>query len=772
MGEFKGRLVQPPSTSKREIEPKNRMLEKLLAYLSVSTAASLALAACGIAEGSTNSQPQATEPVPLSSPTPDALNQLSNIELFNQFVTNQTETGHQFPTPTVFSSSEGTGLKPEQNQSIEQLLNTFVNLAQNQKVLNFSNDGLGVNTNSLGQIMIEDTLVFDFGNKGKAGMFLVSSEKGNKAYYLSNNGETATQLVFSIRYKDGSVEAFFDPKQVEAVLKETDPSLIESTNWNGIFMRPEVLGDNPADNFFATTREMQYEGEGTAFLFDVLSLDQQNLAMFDPGTLDMGFFKVETAAETEPTEEPTPAPIFGSKVLMSILVPTPTVEEVVPTAEPTPTPEPTQTPEQALEEFKESAEYKQGLQDYLDAMGLQEENVTITEEVKVINGQEYRFLEVTPKKNTLTADQQLFVHFYEPVPLFSFLEGDIKRIGIRDLSDPFNINFGNLILGRQKSNPIYSEIMKRDFGATLVDWHLQWIRTQPDRTGNIKLNDASSLFSFTNMLEQSSGKDYIKIGQPLVWEKPDFLPEYLFDLNEKELKEEIIHHVENLILAASDDVDVWTVVNEAETWPENRGKGYDWLFDKLGEQYIIEAFRTAYQTDPSKVLLYSDFANETISGIKYWQTTRVIELVQKEGIPISIGMHMRIDVQNPPTKDKLKEAFKDYGVDIYITELTLDLSKIPNSDSNRLLHQANVARTIMEAIIEYNLEAKQNGYPNSVKLVGFFGIQDSMNFLEEADGKSNADPTLFDDNLNPKPAYYAILETLYRLLDFNRFLNP
>jgi len=448
-----------------------------------------------------------------------------------------------------------------------------------------------------------------------------------------------------------------------------------------------------------------------------------------------------------------------------IIEPTPSAEPT-PTIEPTPTAEPTQSPEQALVEFKESAEYKQGLQDYLDAMGLQEENVTITEEVKVINGQEYRFLVVAPKKNTLTADQQLFVHFYEPVPLFLFLEGDFKRIGIRDLSDPFNINFGNLILGRQKSNPTYAEIMKRDFGATLVDWQLQWIRTQPDKTGNIRLNDASSLFSFTNMLEQSTDKDYIKIGQPLVWEKPDFLPEYLFDLNEKELKEEIIHHVESLILAAGDDVDIWTVVNEAETWPENRGKGYDWLFDKLGEQYLIEAFKTAYQTDPSKVLLYSDFANETVSGIKHWQTARVIELVQKEGIPISVGMHMRIDVQNPPTKDKLKEAFQDYGVDIYITEFTLDLSKIPTSDSSRLLQQANAARTIVEAILEYNQEAKLHGYPNSVKLVGFFGIQDSINFLEEADGKNNADPTLFDDNLNPKPAYYAILETLYRLLDF------
>jgi len=56
---------------------------------------------------------------------------------------------------------------------------------------------------------------------------------------------------------------------------------------------------------------------------------------------------------------------------------------------------------QSAVEFTLTKEYQKGLQDYLNAMGLREEDVTITEEVKVINGQEHRFL--VTSKNTVLA---------------------------------------------------------------------------------------------------------------------------------------------------------------------------------------------------------------------------------------------------------------------------------------------------------------------------------------------------------------------------------
>jgi endo-1,4-beta-xylanase len=467
-------------------------------------------------------------------------------------------------------------------------------------------------------------------------------------------------------------------------------------------------------------------------------------------------------AENTVTTETQPSLVPNTPTYTATVSQTPTVEPTA-TIETSPTLVPTKSPEQVLAEFIESAEYKQGLDDYLNAMRLEKENVAITEELKVINGQEYRFLVATPHKKGLSNEQQNHLNLYESISLFLFKENNWEKIGFRDLSEILDVIFGNLILGRQMNSSTYFEIMKHDFGASLVDWHLQWVRTQPINNGEIQLNDASPLFSYINKLEKDTGKNYIKIGQHLIWENPYFLPTYIFDINGDKLLEEIIYHTKNLVLNAGDSVDVWTVVNEAETWHENKGKGYDQFFDRLGESYIVEAFKVAHRTDPDKVLLYSDFANETLSGDKYWQTKRVLELVQREQVPISIGLHMRIDVKNPPTKDQLKSAFKDYGVDIYMTELTLDLSRIPSSDTSRFLKQAEVARTITEAVIEYNNEAKMNGYPNTVKVIGFFGIGDSINFLEE--DSEDADCTIFDDNFKPKPAYYGILETLYRLLD-------
>jgi len=792
MGEFKGRLVQPPSTSKREIEPKNRMLEKLLAYLSVSTAASLALAACGIAEGSTNSQPQVTEPVPLSSPTPDVLNQLSNIELFNQFVTNQTETGHQFPTPTVFSSSEGTGLKPEQNQSIEQLLNTFVNLAQNQKVLNFSNDGLGVNTNSLGQIMIEDTLVFDFGNKGKAGMFLVSSEKGNKAYYLSNNGETATQLVFSIRYKDGSVKAFFDPKQVEAVLRETDPNLIQSTNWNGIFMRPEVLSDNPADNFFATTTKMQYEGEGTAFLFDVLSLDQQNLAMFDPGTLDMGFFKVEAAYQAEPTEEPTPAPIFGSKVLMSILVPTPIVEEAVPIVEPTPTAEPTPTL---------SPELTGGIEGIPIPSDL-----IIQDAFRINNFKKEEIKESYQSVDDLKGHKYLIMFDQNTMRTILIFNENLQKWDIADtgeLASIAGVNFSAMLRPSQFNKAEYSSAIKKfnAIGIGTVYWRAFAPNDQIFRPSEEEYN-----WKYTDDTLKLAKKNNMPITslQHLVWAKDLRLKEvdhWILSITDPEaLKLEITNHIVEIANHIKNDpanyfeenpyvlnvantgmennpifspnsknvpiVQGVVVVNEPGYWTRDMQYYNDHAMRVIGPEYIDLAFKKAYESFSTGTMLWlNDFDMLLEDGRLKTNTPRfeknleTIRRIRAQGIETAgLGFQLHLDATIPISSQmeveirRRLQILKDENIPFSVTEMDIIMDGLNLSDDEKQHKQSEIYLWWFNILHEYGCRS-----------FTVFGLNDSNSWYELG-GNDKSDPTLLDELFRTKQGYDDLNSWFTRLL--------
>jgi GH35 family endo-1,4-beta-xylanase len=118
---------------------------------------------------------------------------------------------------------------------------------------------------------------------------------------------------------------------------------------------------------------------------------------------------------------------------------------------------------------------------------------------------------------------------------------------------------------------------------------------------------------------------------------------------------------------------------------------------------------------------------------------------------------MHIDATYPPTKDEIIKAMKSYGVPVVITELDVDISDVATKD--RLLKQAQIYRTIFEAALE----------SDSCKGIFMFQIGDRYSWLETDLGKSNADPTPYDDNLNPKISAYVIRAVLFNdLLRFSQ----
>jgi GH35 family endo-1,4-beta-xylanase len=92
---------------------------------------------------------------------------------------------------------------------------------------------------------------------------------------------------------------------------------------------------------------------------------------------------------------------------------------------------------------------------------------------------------------------------------------------------------------------------------------------------------------------------------------------------------------------------------------------------------------------------------------------------------------------------------KSYGVPVVITELDVDISGITNQD--RLLIQAQIYHTIFEAALDSGV----------CRAIFMFQVGDKYSWLETDLKRSNADPTPYDDALNPKMAYYAIVQVLF-----------
>ena len=95
-----------------------------------------------------------------------------------------------------------------------------------------------------------------------------------------------------------------------------------------------------------------------------------------------------------------------------------------------------------------------------------------------------------------------------------------------------------------------------------------------------------------------------------------------------------------------------------------------------------------------------------------------------------------------------------YEMPVYVTELDVNLKDVAGTEEERYDTQARVYREVIEACVESEV----------CKSITFWDIGDRYAWgewpNESAQTAPGADMTLYDDNLDPKPAYYAVRKAL------------
>ena len=90
-----------------------------------------------------------------------------------------------------------------------------------------------------------------------------------------------------------------------------------------------------------------------------------------------------------------------------------------------------------------------------------------------------------------------------------------------------------------------------------------------------------------------------------------------------------------------------------------------------------------------------------------------------------------------------------FGLPVHVTEIDVDLENVPGTQEECYALQAQVYGDMLSACLE-------SGACQSFSVWGF---GDKYSFLERYNDK--ADATLYDDNLDPKPAYFTLLNILH-----------
>lgn len=271
-------------------------------------------------------------------------------------------------------------------------------------------------------------------------------------------------------------------------------------------------------------------------------------------------------------------------------------------------------------------------------------------------------------------------------------------------------------------------------------------------------------FSYADKLVNQGLEKNLRVrGHTLIWGKlsdnfkdPD-LNKWLEAFPEEErsakLKELMTNHITTVLNHFKGRIKVWDCVNEPTSYFR---KGYpdDNVYQRyLGDNYIRDAFRIAHSVDPEvKLYLNEGLLDYTDKQADYFAT--LVKKLKDDNVPIhGVGLQSHIaankDTSIIDLQNYIKE-FTDLGLEVEITELDIRL-RIFNGAEDPYEAQGRYYARLIEACMANPM----------CKGVTFWGLSDNRCWMDHSFiyTKPN-EPYFFDADMNPKPAFYEVYETL------------
>lgn len=324
---------------------------------------------------------------------------------------------------------------------------------------------------------------------------------------------------------------------------------------------------------------------------------------------------------------------------------------------------------------------------------------------------------------------------------------------LKELAERRGLQIGSFASLKYLRERPYSELLTNEFEYLIVDGEPNW------KFEDHELRPAIDKFDFADLdhvFEFADENNMPMRVQHLLWGDDKWLPDWLKNGNytKQQLLDIIKNHIMTVAGRYKGKVREYTVVNEAFSRKSGAGGNHDWWGERLGEEYIDLAFKWAHEADPNAILILNDFSNETegeISNLVY----NYVKSAKARGVPIdAVGMQMHVGGSSaPPKADVIKnmKRFGDLGLKTYVTEFDVNMHDIHEDKDKEDQLQARVYGDMLSACLEVGSSVCPN--------FGYLGLVDRQSWYHGI-GLDDANPLMFDDDFNPKPAFFEVRRTL------------
>jgi endo-1,4-beta-xylanase len=319
-------------------------------------------------------------------------------------------------------------------------------------------------------------------------------------------------------------------------------------------------------------------------------------------------------------------------------------------------------------------------------------------------------------------------------------------------------------------DPRAMETVAEQFSSITPENLLKWQEVHP-QPGQFEFEAADKYVDF------GERHRLFIVGHNLVWHNQT--PSWVFEsesdtpLSKATLITRLHDHISAVVGRYKGRINGWDVLNEAIE-DDGSMRKTKWQ-QTIGDDYVETAFRFAHEADPAAELYYNDY-NEW-KPKKRNAIKKLVENLKSKNIRIDgLGLQGHWGLEYPTTNE-IDEMFDDYGklgVKLMITELDITVLQDPG--------RARGADITRNAALRKELDPYSEGLPDNMQKrladryaeifrlfvkhahklarVTFWGVGDGQSWRNGWPMRGRTDyPLLFDRQLQPKPAFEAVLST-------------
>lgn len=346
-------------------------------------------------------------------------------------------------------------------------------------------------------------------------------------------------------------------------------------------------------------------------------------------------------------------------------------------------------------------------------------------------------------------DPLLFGDDYEKKPAWhgvfrALTSADQQPTTLRQVAVPLKLRVGVAVKSKVGQyvplvrDARYGPTIAAEFNEMTVEDALSWSLVEPEH-GHYDFGTADAMVALAERYGMRVN------GHALIWHGS--VPGWARDLPPDEFRAAAGRYVTTVVRRYRGRIAAWDVVKGAL---DDKGHLLETRFlEKLGANYIAEAFRVAHAADPDASLFYSESGAES-PGAKQRGLIELVRDLKQAGVPLhGVGLQAHLQAHCPPSKTSVADcvrALSNLGVDVVLSEMDVRIRDLPGDLPSRLEVQRRIYADIIAACLPIE----------RFRGVTFWGVTDGYSWIDQHFGPD--DPLLFSEDYVRKPAWHGVFK--------------